>query len=219
MGKVLDFHAAKLKVTTEESTNSTDARGVFYFEIAKKLIFALVHLQAKFTFNYIFNIMKIVPHAAVNLTPSNFFVKSPDIISHGIKLQLNVKNPYMQTGDDDKIKNCSSFIYEFLNQFYELMVTKDLEDLIQVYCFRLSIDNQPNRSAISITGPNNTQNMVVVFTWPDYATDNQTIEIEFKLWVPVTSNEFENLDHIYAIDMVGYVHRLIDKHVPGVTSF
>ena len=162
--------------------------------------------------------MKIVPHAAVNLTPSNFFVKSPDIISYGIKLQLNVVNPYMKNMENSPINNCSTFIFNFLNMFHELMITKDLEDLVHVYCFKLSVDNQPNRSAITIQGPNNSQNLVLIFTWPDYAVENQNIEIEFKLWVPVTSDAFENLDHVYSIDMVNYVHKLIQQHVPGVTS-
>ncbi len=221
MGKVLDFQKAKLEKTTEESTNSTDARGVFYFEIAKNLIFALTDLQSSYAFNYIFSSTKITPYSAVNLSPSNFFVRPPDIIAHGIKLQISVENAYLKDpayADMDKIVVCTSFIVDFLNRFYSMVVSKELMDLMHVYCFTHEVDNQPNKSAVSFKGPNNSQNIILIFDWLDQASDNLTVTIEYKLWVPVTENAFENLDHIYAIDMVNYIQKIIAAHIPGVTQ-
>lgn len=220
MGKVLDFHQARAALTIDESTNSTDARGVFYFEIAKQLIFALSQLQTKYVFNYIFSGVKIVPYSAIGLTSSNFFVKPPDIISHGIKCQISVENTYLKDPEYsalEPIKVCSAFIFDFLNEFHSLVVTKELESLMHIYCFTMDIDNQPNKSAISFKGPNNSQNMTMILEWPDQTSDNLTLTIDYKLWVPVTDNPLENLDHIYSIDMVNYIQNLIMYHVPGVT--
>lgn len=220
MGKVLDFMQARAELTIDESTNSTDARGVFYFEIAKKLIFALSHLQTKYIFNYIFSGIKITPFSAVGLTTSNFFVKLPDIVSHGLKFQISVENSYLKDPEyatTDLSQVCSSFIFDFLNEFHSLIVTKELESLMHIYCFTMDIDNQPNKSAISFKGPNNSQNMTMILEWPDQASDNLIVTIEYKLWIPVTDNPLENLDHVYAIDMVNYIQNLIMYHVPGVT--
>jgi len=222
MTNVIDFHQYKIDKCVDNTTEPTDARGVCYLSVIKNLIQLLVYFQQKYGFVFIFSGTKIVPYSSVQMTPSNFFVRLPEMISHGLRIQGSFRNPFMNNfrGEEcSKKKFRAELIFSFLKEYKDGMFNVTLQNILHMYCFDCQCEESSNQVVYSFKGGNNSQNMTLIFTWEDSDDPQVPFEIEFKLWVPVTGNQFEDLDHIYALDVVTYSQHLLRQFVPGISCF
>ena len=222
MSNVLDFQKFKIEKNIDNTTESTDARGVCYLSVIKSLVQVMAYFQQKYGYLFIFTGTKIVPYSKVQPSPQNFFVRLPEMVSHGIRVQGVLNNPYMEKfkdGECSKSKFRAELLFNVLKEYKEGVFNSTLDNILRMYCFEYQLEEASNQIVCSFKGQKESQNMTLIFNWEESDKPCVTFDIEFKMWVAVTSNEFENQDHIYAMDVVNYSNLLMLQYVPGTTCF
>ena len=201
MNKVLNFQEYKLQKEAENQTNSTDSRGVFYLLVVMNLVRIFQNLFLNEKLSRMTVHQSVRSFSTVPLIPDNFFVRLPQMISHGFTVR-----GYMQ----------AELIEQVIDEFNQGIITNEFRRIAHVYCYAFTEERNEKQLILSFKGTNNSQDMTLIVSLEMAAADRVMFDVTFNLWVPVSDNAYANLDHVYAIDMISYSILVMQKYLPNI---
>lgn len=218
MTQVLDFCAhLEKKKQNEIQTTAIDRRVTVFLEVIKRIIVFLQttkRLIPEFTFCH--NI-RSETFRDVNFQSQQLFVKLPNLIKHSVILHGFLPYTIQPKEGDDPEKMKTDYVTMFNTHVLQCIMSEDFLNALNVYTIVPEVERTPNKIVIKIQCINTNDIVMVTIDF-----DPDSLGISFKmfvdLYVTVEQNtvdmhkQLNNLDHIYAVDLLSYCASLLQWH-------
>lgn len=134
--------------------------------------------------------------------PDKLFVRLPASVYHSSSSKIYFRN--------------KNKLDTFLNQYITLLTSKYVRDQLDMYAIDVELIPQEETATINIVfSTNGIQTQLAMITIQHFSSQHHNVDccnITFTINLPISNNQYENLDHIYTIQLMNYISNFISEH-------